>query len=66
MARASRIYVLSQYGAVFGTFTVKQELISAAQRKLPPHLWSEYRVHVYLDGCYGMTPALFTLPEFMK
>ena len=59
MARSTYIYVLTHYGSVCGTYTVKHELKSAAARLIPAHLYSEYVVTRYYDGAlFSLTPAV--------
>lgn len=65
MARSTYVYVLTQYGQVFGTYTVKHELVTAALRNIPPHLFSEYKVARHTDGTYGDMPVTMSLKEFV-
>lgn len=66
MARSTYVYVLTQYGQVFGTYTVKHELISHVLRHLPKHLYSEYKVARYSDGVYAGDFVIIPLPEFLE
>lgn len=50
MARSSYIYLLTQYGTPWAAFTVKHELITYVEQRIPAHLYSEYRVHRIPDG----------------
>lgn len=68
MARSTYVYLLTQYGQLYGAFTVKHELVSWVLYYIPPHLYSEYRVHRMPDG-EMFSPGLgnqFNLREFME
>jgi len=68
MARSHYIYVLTQYGQLYASFTVKHELVSWAARNIPAHLFSEYRVHRMPDGQTFVPGAdnQFNLKEYMQ
>lgn len=68
MARSSYIYLLTQYGQLYASFTVRHELVSWVDRNIPEHVWNEYRVHRMPDGRL-FEPGLanqFNLKEFMQ
>lgn len=67
MARSSYIYILTQYGSIYGAFTVKHELASCVARTIPKHLFSEYRVQRVPDGALATPDNTVhqTLSEFL-
>lgn len=68
MARSTYVYVITQYGQLYASFTVKYEAQNWAIRNIPQHLWSEYRVQRMPDGRTFVPGAdnQFTLPQFME
>ena len=66
MARSTYVYLVTQYGTPFAAFTVKHELMTWAERTIPPHLFSEYRVHRMPDGSTFNALTTFNLQDFMQ
>ena len=40
------VYLVTQYGQLYGVFTLKGYVKRWAHTNIPQHLWSEYRVHM--------------------
>jgi len=61
------VYILTQYGTVYGACTAKHELAAMVARSIPKHLYSEYRVQRVPDGVLatGENTLHQTLPEFL-
>lgn len=67
MARSTYVYVLSQYGTVFGCATVKYELANWVANNIPSHLYSEYKVTRYRDGKFGVSvDPVLNLKDWME
>jgi hypothetical protein len=60
------IYVLTQYGVVFGASSDAQVLRGQVRETLPFHLWPEYKILRLVEGDIGINAVTtFRLPEFM-
>ena len=60
------VYVLTQYGQVYGTYTDAAVLAGDVRSNLPHHVWGEYRVTRYSNNEFAASFFITPLKEFMQ